>query len=184
MVMQNIFHAQSEIAFAIQTGADTDALKEQFGLDDVEAKNAIELYNAGCDLELVKLAQLRKPTLNPTSIPEEETVAHASEPLPAPPKPTHGYEVFPRDNNVFIRPLPKEHPGRLITPPAYESNSDMGFVHTFGEKVTDLEEGDLVLYDKFAEVGAHYNLVVDGELTELVMVREEFILAVLERVEL
>ena len=183
-MVQNIFHAQSEIAFAIQTGADIDALKEQFGLDDVEAKNAIELYNAGCDLELVKLAQLRKPILNPTSIPEEETVAHASEPLPAPPKPTHGYEVTARLSNVFIRPLPKDHVGRLITPAAYDSNSDMGFVHTVGPNVTDIKPGSLVLFDRFAEVGAHYNLVVEGELTELVMVREEFILAVLERVEL
>ena len=181
------FKAQSEIAFAIQTGADVDSLKEQFGLDDVEARHALEYYEQGNDLELVKLAQL-KTILTPAANTGEENAsappAPDADPLPAPPPPTHGYVPSPRHGIVFMRPLPKDHSARLIIPPAYETNGDMGFVFAAGPDCTDLQSGFLVLYDKFAEVGNKYDMVEDGEIVELVAIREEFILATLTRVKL
>ena len=180
------FKAQSEIAFAIQTGADVDSLKEQFGLDDVEARHALEYYEQGNDLELVKLAQL-KTILTPAANTGEENAsappAPDADPLPAPPPPTHGYVPTPRGPLVFIRPLPKDHSARLITPPAYETNGDMGFVYA-AAPTANLKPGTLVLYDKFAEVGNKYDMVEDGEIVELVAIREEFILATLTRVKL
>ena len=180
------FKAQSEIAFAIQTGADVDSLKEQFGLDDVEARHALEYYEQGNDLELVKLAQ-SKTILTPAANTGEENAsappAPDADPLPAPPPPTHGYVPTPRGPIVFIRPLPKDHSARLITPPAYETNGDMGFVYA-AAPTANLKPGTLVLYDKFAEVGNKYDMVEDGEIVELVAIREEFILATLTRVKL
>ena len=180
------FKAQSEIAFAIQTGADVDSLKEQFGLDDVEARHALEYYEQGNDLELVKLAQ-SKTILIPAADTGEENAsappAPDADPLPATPPPTHGYVPTPRGPIVFIRPLPKDHSARLITPPAYETNGDMGFVYA-AAPTAKLNPGTLVLYDKFAEVGNKYDMVEDGEIVELVAIREEFILATLTRVKL
>ena len=180
------FKAQSEIAFAIQTGADVDSLKEQFGLDDVEARHALEYYEQGNDLELVKLAQ-SKTILIPAADTGEENAsappAPDADPLPATPPPTHGYVPTPRGPIVFIRPLPKDHSARLITPPAYETNGDMGFVYA-AAPTANLKPGTLVLYDKFAEVGNKYDMVEDGEIVELVAIREEFILATLTRVKL
>ena len=187
--MQNVTHALSEIAFAIQTGATDHDLETRFNLTPDEVRLALEFYTAGNDLELVKLAQVKK-ILAPATIAEAPDAAQneiaAAPVLPPPPPPTHGYVVESLGKNVFIRPLPKDHPGRLITPPAYQTDSDMGFIHKCGSAVSpELREGQLVLFDKFAEVGAHYDLVVDGgEIVQLVMVREEFILAKLKRVEL
>ena len=178
------FKVQSEIAFAIQTGADVDSLKEKFGLDDVEARHALEYYEQGNDLELVKLSQ-SKTILIPASHTEEGGHACQAEPLlPASPPPTHGYVPSPRHGIVFIRPLPKDHSARLITPPAYETNGDMGFVFAAGPDCADLQPGQLVLFDRFAEVGNKYDMVEDGDIVELVAIREEFILAVLTRVSL
>ena len=175
------FKAQSEIAFAIQTGADVDSLKEQFGLDDVEARHALEYYEQGNDLELVKLAQL-KTILTPAANTGDLNTPEVQD-LLAPPPPTHGYVPTPRGPIVFIRPLPKDHSARLITPPAYETNGDMGFVYA-AAPTAKLNPGTLVLYDKFAEVGNKYDMVEDGEIVELVAIREEFILATLTRVKL
>jgi len=175
------FKAQSEIAFAIQTGADVDSLKEQFGLDDVEARHALEYYEQGNDLELVKLAQ-SKTILTPAANTGDLNTPEVQD-LPTPPPPTHGYVPTPRGPIVFIRPLPKDHSARLITPPAYETNGDMGFVYA-AAPTAKLNPGTLVLYDKFAEVGNKYDMVEDGEIVELVAIREEFILATLTRVKL
>ena len=178
------FKAQSEIAFAIQTGADVDSLKEQFGLDDVEARHALEYYEQGNDLELVKLAQSKTILIPAADTGEQADSAETEVPaLPAPPPPTHGYVPTPRGPIVFIRPLPKDHSARLITPPAYETNGDMGFVYA-AAPTAKLNPGTLVLYDKFAEVGNKYDMVEDGEIVELVAIREEFILATLTRVKL
>lgn len=180
------FKAQSEIAFAFQTGETCEGIKSRFSLSDQEYLDAKEYYYAGNDLELVKLAQL-KTILTPAANTGEENAssppAPDADPLPAPPPPTHGYVPTPRGPIVFIRPLPKDHSARLITPPAYETNGDMGFVYA-AAPTANLKPGTLVLYDKFAEVGNKYDMVEDGEIVELVAIREEFILATLTRVKL
>ena len=183
--MQNITHAASEIGFAIQTGADSNDLAEMFNLTVDESTLAFELYAQGNDLELVKLAQSKKILVPASIAPEPSNIGTKADSVPEPPSPAHGYSVTALGKNVFIRPLPKDHPGRLVTPPAYQTDSDIGFVHTAGQNVsTYIKRGQLVLFDKFADVGAHYDLVVDGEIVPLVMVREEFILGILKRVKL
>ena len=178
------FKAQSEIAFAFQTGETCEGIKSRFSLSDQEYLDAKEYYYAGNDLELVKLAQL-KTILTPAANTGEQAASAGTEipTLPTPPPPTHGYVPTPRGPIVFIRPLPKDHSARLITPPAYETNGDMGFVYA-AAPTAKLNPGTLVLYDKFAEVGNKYDMVEDGEIVELVAIREEFILATLTRVKL
>ena len=181
------FKVQSEIAFAFQTGETCEGIKSRFSLSDQEYLDAKAYYYAGNDLELAKLAQ-SKTILTPAANTGEENAsappAPDADPLPAPPPPTHGYVPSPRHGIVFIRPLPKDHSARLITPPAYETNGDMGFVFAAGPDCPDLQSGFLVLYDKFAEVGNKYYMVEDGEIVELIAIREEFILATLTRVKL
>lgn len=178
------FKAQSEIAFAFQTGETCEGIKRRFSLSDQEYLDAKEYYYAGNDLELVKLAQSKTILIPAADTGEQADSAETEVPaLPAPPPPTHGYVPTPRGPIVFIRPLPKDHSARLITPPAYETNGDMGFVYA-ATPTANLKPGTLVLYDKFAEVGNKYDMVEDGEIVELVAIREEFILATLTRVKL
>ena len=178
------FKAQSEIAFAFQTGETCEGIKSRFSLSDQEYLDAKEYYYAGNDLELVKLAQSKTILIPAADTGEQADSAETEVPaLPAPPPPTHGYVPTPRGPIVFIRPLPKDHSARLITPPAYETNGDMGFVYA-AAPTAKLNPGTLVLYDKFAEVGNKYDMVEDGEIVELVAIREEFILATLTRVKL
>ena len=178
------FKAQSEIAFAFQTGETCEGIKSRFSLSDQEYLDAKDYYYAGNDLELVKLAQSKTILIPAADTGEQADSAETEVPaLPAPPPPTHGYVPTPRGPIVFIRPLPKDHSARLITPPAYETNGDMGFVYA-AAPTAKLNPGTLVLYDKFAEVGNKYDMVEDGEIVELVAIREEFILATLTRVKL
>ena len=178
------FKAQSEIAFAFQTGETCEGIKSRFSLSDQEYLDAKDYYYAGNDLELVKLAQSKTILIPAADTGEQADSAETEVPaLPAPPPPTHGYVPTPRGPIVFIRPLPKDHSARLITPPAYETNGDMGFVYA-AAPTANLKPGTLVLYDKFAEVGNKYDMVEDGEIVELVAIREEFILATLTRVKL
>jgi co-chaperonin GroES (HSP10) len=110
-----------------------------------------------------------------------------SEPLQwiEPEKPTHGYQPHPLLDRVFIRPVPKEHKSRLITPDAYGTATDQGFVTAVGPKVEGIKIGDLVLFDRFAKVGYEFSLLDDeGDLSELVCLQAVFIFAVLKRVQL
>ena len=103
----------------------------------------------------------------------------------APVKKDFGYKPIPLADNVFLKPLPKEHPGRLLFPPAYEPASDIAFVHCTGPEAVTVNPGDLVLFDKFAEVGNRFELVNDeGVVEEMIRIQLPFIYAVLKRVNL
>jgi hypothetical protein len=132
----------------------------------------------------MKLAEDLEKVLS-SPVPGSVAGAEEAEPVtPAPKSRKFGYRAFPRPGYVFVKPVPKDHPGRLITPPAYEPAADMGFIHAVGE-VCDLSVGDLVLFDKFAEIGSRFELLDENdELVEMVQLRQEFITAVLERVKL
>lgn len=104
----------------------------------------------------------------------------------APPtKPEYGYRPTPLLDRVFIKPVPKEHKSRLITPDAYGTATDQGFVTAVGPDVVGIKAGDLVLFDRFAKVGYEFTLLDDeGELAELVCMQAQFVFAVLQRVKL
>jgi co-chaperonin GroES (HSP10) len=152
-------------------------LEKKYFLDESDLAAALRWLKEDNTLELEKLLVSR--------IPVEKEVA--LEPLPefVEEKPTHGYRAAPRKNFLFVKPLPKEHKGRIIIPPAYESTSDMGFVHDVGPDVTDIKPGDLVLFDKYAEVGQKFNLVdEDGELVDLIQMSDFNVTAILTRIDL
>ena len=99
--------------------------------------------------------------------------------------PTHGYEPIALGRQVFLKPVPKEHPGRLITPPAYEPAVDMGFVVCVGPEVTGIKSGDLCLYDKYAVTGNELELLdEDGQIVPMVRLPIDFVFATLKRVKL
>lgn len=161
------------VIFALKTGASAEDLQNNHGLTFLEAESAVSLWSqgntTGLDLMLAAVAPTNTPSVDGYKTVVQET----------PEKPTYGYSVEPRSNYVFVKPLPKEHPGRLITPPAYESASDMGFVHASG--VPDINPGDLVLYDKYSTVGNIFEFIEEGEIIEMAQVRGEFITAKLRR---
>ena len=100
-------------------------------------------------------------------------------------RPEYGYKPQPLLDRVFIKPVPKEHKSRLITPDAYGTATDQGFVSAVGPDVQGIKVGDLVLFDRFAKVGYEFTLLDDeGEITEQVCLQAVFIFAVLERVKL
>lgn len=160
------------IIFALKTGANAEDLQNNHGLAFSEAESAVSLWlqgnTTGLDSLLATVVPANTPSMDGYNVVQE-----------TPEKPTYGYSVEPRSNYVFVKPLPKEHPGRLITPPAYESASDMGFVHASG--VPDINLGDLVLYDKYSTVGNIFEFIEDGEIVEMAQVRGEFITAKLRR---
>ena len=100
-------------------------------------------------------------------------------------KPTHSYQPTALGRQVFIKPVPKEHPGRLITPPAYEPATDMGFVVCAGPEVTGIEPGHLCMYDKYAVTGNEFELLdEEGQIVSMVRVPVDFVFATLKRVKL
>lgn len=140
---------------------------------------------------------------------EEEIAALEKQPETASPetvtiepeKKEYGYKVTPLGNQVFIKPIPKEHPGRLIIPSAYEPSSDLGFLHAVGPDVKTphpgwdsktrtlkaapgLTPGALVMYDKYAAAGNEFELLdEDGQFVKMVRVQSEFVFAVLTRIK-
>lgn len=102
-----------------------------------------------------------------------------------PPKLEYGYRPQALLDSVFVKPCAKEHKSRLITPDAYGTATDQGFVTAVGPKVEGIKAGDLVLYDRFAKVGYEFDLLdEDGEISQIVRLSAQFIFAVLERVRL
>ena len=100
-------------------------------------------------------------------------------------RPEYGYKPQPLLDRVFIKPCPKEHKSRLITPDAYGTATDQGFVTAVGPNVQGIKAGDLVLFDRFAKVGYEFDLLdEDGEVVQMVCLQAVFIFAVLERVKL
>ena len=100
-------------------------------------------------------------------------------------KPEYGYKPSPLFDSVFIKPVPREHKARLITPDAYEPATDIGFVVAVGPAINGLKAGDLVLFDRFAKVGYEFTLVDEtGDLVPMIRLQSAFVFAVLERVRL
>jgi len=165
--------------FDLSTGMSNEDLLAKYNLTSSELLQAREFYVAGNTLEIERLLAAKAPAVPAEEVPPLEEIEIAPE------KPEFGYRAFPRRNFLFVKPLPPSHKGRLLVPKAYESTSDMGFVHNVGDKVLDINRGDLVLFDKYAEVGNRFTLVDDdGELVDLIQMRDDNVTAVLVRVQL
>lgn len=94
----------------------------------------------------------------------------------------YGYETEPRGKYVFIRPVPQDHPARIVFPKSHQSDQEIGFIHAIHESVSDLKKGFLVVYDRFAAIGAAFDVIDEsGEPCFVVQVDEAAISAVLHR---
>lgn len=97
----------------------------------------------------------------------------------------YGYETTPRGKYVFIRPCPTDHPARVVFPKSHQSDQEVGFIHAVHASVPDLKVGNLVVYDRFAAIGAAFDVVDDsGVPCFVVQVDEAAISAVLNRRDL
>src|SRR5271170_6295006 len=127
--MQYIQHYDA-FEFDVKMGLASTDIMVKYHLDDADYITALDFLNVGNTLELEKLLGSRVPEVAvPASLPVPINVDEAVE------KPEYGYLATPRHGFMFVKPLPPEHKGRLITPKAYEANSDMGFVHAIGPDV-------------------------------------------------
>jgi len=170
----------NDFDFAVKMGVPVEELTEKFNLTLDELDQALAFYHDGNNLDLEKL-------LGSKAVAAEEVEAEApvAFEISEPEKPDFGYLAVPRHSFIFVKPLPKEHKGRLMIPKAYESDSDMGFVESVGKDVADVKVGDLVLFDKYAEVGARFNLINrEGELVDLIQMMEVNVTAILTRIKL
>jgi hypothetical protein len=175
--MQQFVQHYGDFDFDCKMGTPHAQIQEKYDLTDREMSLALDYYAQGNNLELEKLLS--------------QKTTHQANPLPPvlvlepEEKPEFGYSALPLRTFLFVKPLPVEHRGRLLIPKAYESSSDMGFVHEVGIEVQAINKGDLVLYDKYAEVGNRFELVDDtGEIVSLVQMREDNVTAILTRVKL
>jgi co-chaperonin GroES (HSP10) len=168
--------SRNEFEFYVSTGATDEQLMEKFHLDVDQLAQAKEWYDAENTFELDRLLQSVAPA--PVAA---EPVAELVEPEPEV-APEYGYVASPLHSYVFIKPLPPEHKGRLIVPKAYQSNSDMGFVHAVGPHVTALKPGDQVMFDKYAAEQERFVLLdEEGDQIELVKLVQENVTAILTR---
>jgi co-chaperonin GroES (HSP10) len=173
--MQQFVQYLPEFEFAVKMGNSLSS----FNLTEEEAQMAMEYYRSGNTLDLEKLLASHAPALEPGEVNITDPFDAIAE------KPEYGYEATPLHTFVFVKPIAKDHAGRLIVPQAYESQTDMGFVQSVGPEVTQLKPGDLVLYDKYAEVGNRFSLLDDeGDLVDLIQMRLDNITAVMKRVKL
>lgn len=166
-----------DLDFALSTGmSDTDVMAK-YNFTAGELQTVKEYWAQGNNLEIEKILQAKMP-----AEPEVEETAPVVELIPEA-KPDYGYRASPRHGYVFVKRLPPTHKGRLIVPKAYESESDMGFIDACGPDVTDVNPGDLVLFDKFAETGMRFTLLdSDGDLVDLIQMLEVNVTAILTRV--
>ena len=100
-------------------------------------------------------------------------------------RPTYGYRPDPLLDQVFIKPVPRDHQSLLIIPKAYEAATDQGFVSAVGPDAKGIKVGDLVLFDRFAKVGKEFELLdEENESVQLVCIQSVFVFAILKRVKL
>ena len=93
------------------------------------------------------------------------------------------YRGKARANMVLVSRVEKESNSRIIIPDTSRAKSDIGIVKSAGPAIDDLNEGDLVLYDRFAAVGQEVSLIDEsGDEREYLMLAAHDILLILEPV--
>lgn len=178
--MQYVQHYDS-FEFDVKMGLPSVDIMLKYHLDDADYITALDFLNQGNTLELEKLLGSKHVDELAVSVIGESQPINVEEAIE---KPEWGYIATPRHTFMFIKPTSPEHKGRLITPKAYESTSDQGFVHAVGPDVVDVKRGDLVMFDKYAEVGNRFELVDDeGDVVSMIQMREDNVTAILQRVK-
>lgn len=171
-----------DFEFDVKMGAASEEMQAKYGLTLDELQAALDFHSQGNTLELEKLlGEKRQQALKDLPPPEAPSIVIEEEPE----RPDFGYRVTPLHTFIFVKPVPREHKSRLITPKAYESTSDIGFVHAIGPDVKQVEKGMLVMFDRYAEVGNRFEIVDDeGDVVGMIQMRLDNITAILERVKL
>lgn len=164
----------------VAMGIEDEKLQQKYHLTADELSIAKELYLEDNSTALEKLLQSKLPEI-PDAVDEAppEVVITPEE------RPEFGYKAKPRSKHLFVKPLEADHKGRVMLPPAYQPNSDMGYVDAVASDVEGIEEGTLVLFDKYAEAGNRFKLVdKEGDLVDLIQLMDVNVTAILEKVKL
>jgi len=108
--------------------------------------------------------------------------------------PSVRYKGKPLGDRVLVKRITKENNSGIIIPDSAQAKSDMGIVVGVGNGLVDIttgqrtpldvNEGDLVLFDRFAAVGQEVTLADEkGEESEHLILQAHDILLTLEKVE-
>lgn len=87
---------------------------------------------------------------------------------------------------LLIERLKKDEDGLLVIPDAYKAKSEIGRIYSIGAtaEARGLKVGDLVMFDRFATVGAESELIgEDGKLRELLVMQDLDVIMQLEEVD-
>lgn len=108
-------------------------------------------------------------------------------------KPVVYYKGTPLADMVLVRRVQKQSNSMIVLPDSAQAKSDMGIVAGVGVGAVDIttgqrtplsvQEGDLILFDKFASVGMEVSLLdANGDEQEHLILREHDILLKLTEV--
>jgi co-chaperonin GroES (HSP10) len=98
-------------------------------------------------------------------------------------KPTVLYRGKALGKQVLVQVVERESNTLLVIPDSAKSRSDIGIVKSVGNEVTTFGEGDLILYDRFAAVGAEVSLVDEsGEEKNYLLLQACDVLLQLEKI--
>lgn len=169
--MPQYTHHFEDIDFLVRTST-PEQIAEKFGAD-VSAVREL-LSNPAALAEY--LAALAVPDVF-TQTPDAAPVVFLTQRV------DFGYAVTPRGKYVFIRPLPSDHPARIVFPKSHQSDQEIGFIHA--SVVDDLPAGALVVFDRFSAIGAAFDVIDDsGEPCFVLQVDEAAVSGILQRKEL
>jgi len=171
-------HSFDDIDFLIRTSTPKQ-IAEKYGLSPDEVTvvaiaNLMDNPPALADYLAALVPQIEEEVAEaPAEAPEEFEAQRVD----------FGYEVAARGRFVFIRPCSTDHPARIVFPKSHQSDQDIGFIHA--SQIADLPQGTLVCFDRFAAIGAAFDVIDDsGEPCFVVQVDEAAVSGVLKRKEL
>ena len=174
---QQYTHSYDDVEFLVRTCTPEQIAEKYDALQHVAS--IAELMNDPAALTefLASVTPIiEQPEQPKTEVPEVVFEQH---------KVDYGYITHPRGKYVFIRPVPQDHPARIVFPKSHQSDQEIGFIHAVHDTVPDLKLGNLVVYDRFAAIGAAFDVVDEsGEPCFVVQVDEAAISAVLQRRDL
>lgn len=97
-------------------------------------------------------------------------------------KPRVHFKGKPRGDMVLVVRMEQESSSLLVVPDVAKGKSEIGRVAGVGIKVTDIQIGDLVMFDRFASVGNEVKLVNEDGEKEHLMLREYDVMLTLEEI--
>jgi len=160
-----------------------EVVKEIYGIDDDKYDELIAILRSG-DGELPEMT----PSITLPLTPEEQAVLNVPEPEPVEEieiKPNVGYKGKPVGDQLLVQRVEREHSSNLIIPPSAKSKSDVGYVKEVGIEVTRAKVGQLVLFDKFASIGADISLIDESGLErQFLLLKDIDVMMQLEKVTL